>query len=131
VRQPIKFQCVTTQQQFDDLKKYAETDGYHKVDDSSLLPIVTMSRGDRQFGYFHVNTHPILSFAFHLELCEPADFKEAAQQVTAIYQHNSMSERFPNGTCFIALDENPKISKDLIQKLGYRCLNRVLWQNTP
>lgn len=130
MREPIKFESVTTQQQFDELKTFAASDG-HVVTDHSIFPIFTMRRSERLFGYFHVINHPIILPAFHVTNCERHDFKEAVEKATAWRQLSSISEQFPNGTCFIALPPEPVIDENLIEKLGYEDIKRKLWQATP
>lgn len=127
MREQITFENVTTQEQWDKLKEFAASDG-HVLTDTSLLPVVTMKRGNKMFGYFHVHKHPIIMPAFNRKECSPRDFKDAVEQVSATMRLNSMDQRFPNGTAFIAFDDNPAISEDIIARLGFKNINRHIWQ---
>lgn len=129
---PIEFETVTTKEQFENLKEFASSDGHILTDTSPAQPvIVTMSRNGKMFGYYHVHAYPIIMPAFHREHCSPRDFRDAVDNVSASLRLGSMSERFPNGTAFIALNKEPNIDTELIEKLGFVDIDRNIWQQQP
>lgn len=126
----IRFQTVTTDRQFEELKELAAKDG-HRLDNNSLTPIVEIWRGDKRIGWFHILNQPVLMPCFCKETCSPRDFKEAAEALMHIHQYTSMSQRFPNGTTFMAIPPTPAIDEAIIEKLGFERIHREVWQATP
>lgn len=132
MREQITFESVRTQEQFDALKDYvAVNDHVHRFDDHSILPAVTMRRGAKRIGYFQVLNQPIVMPSFHVNSCTPRDFVEASEQLKSIFQFNSMSDRFPNGTLFLGLPPQLMVDDALVGKLGGERIQRELWQFTP
>jgi hypothetical protein len=131
MREQIKFELVRTKEQFDSLKDFASSDLVHRFDDHSLLPAITLSRAGKQFGWFQVLNQPIVMPSFHTELCSPRDFRDATEQMKAIYQFTSMSERFPNGTVWMAIPPSPMVDENLLRNMGFSDEKRNLWQATP
>lgn len=125
----IRFSEVRTREEFDELKLFAATFD-HVIDDRTMTPIIRMYRGDRLFGYFVVVTAPIMIPAFHTDpqICSPRDFKESAEHVRAWQCLNRQSERFPNGQCWIGLDNEPAIRREIIEKLGFKDTKTQLYQ---
>jgi hypothetical protein len=102
----------------------------HNIE-NGILPIYTINKGDNMVGYFQALTHPIICPAFHPRACSPRDFKEACEAIKNWRYLNSISQQFPNGTCLIAADNNPKIDPEIIKKLGFKNLNMQIHQATP
>lgn len=124
----LKFETVRTQKQFDDLKKFA-TSFDHVVDDTTLLPLITVSRGDKMFAYYTVLNYPVVFPSFHTELCTPRDFVDSVNTVKHHHMLSSMNERFPNGTFFVALSANKlAIDRSYIPKLGLKNLEMEIHQ---
>ncbi len=130
--EPLRFQQVRTQEQFDEVKDFAE--GFqHIIDEKTALPIVTVGRKNKgMFGYYHVLQHPVISFAFHTspEICSPRDFKDMVEAVKYHSFQGSMSQQFPNGACFAALPNHPIISSGVIEKMGFKNREMTIWQAT-
>src|SRR5437588_25214 len=101
MRDEVTFKPVVTEQEFEEVKEFAATDGHKLTDCSPPFPIITMWRGDKLFGYLHVIDHPIVMPCFNKKLCKPRDFLEACQKVTQWLKGASRSRRFPQGTAFI------------------------------
>jgi hypothetical protein len=129
MREPVTFRPVTTDQEFEEVKEFAATDGHTLTDYSPPFPIVTMWRGKKMFGYFHVINHPIFMPAFNKKLCSPRDFLEASKKITKWFKAISKSCRFPDGTAFMALPPQLTIDEHIVRKLGYEPIQREVWQH--
>lgn len=126
---PIRFSEVRTQEEFDELKLFAATFD-HVIDDRTMTPIIRMYRGERLIGYFICVTAPIVIPSFHTDpaICSPRDFRDSCEQVRAWQTLNRQSERFPGGQCWIALDDEPLIRREVIEKLGFQNTKSDLYQ---
>lgn len=126
----IRFEEIRTQEGFELLKKFAATFD-HEISDYSITPLVTMSRGEKMFGYFHVLQQPIICPAFHTDpkVCTPRDFYEGAKAIINWRNMSSMSDRYPNGTmyCLLPPDADKRYGSNL-DKLGLKNLHQVMYQ---
>lgn len=129
-REHIKFGLVRTEEAFQSLMKFAESFD-HKVGRDSLLPIWTIERGDQTIGYFNVLFYPVIAPAMHPRLTSPRDFYEAIYAVRSHFCMNSISEKFPNGTCFFALPTEEIVPDSIFEKCGFRNTHKELWQCIP
>lgn len=126
----IKFGLIRTVKEFEALKAYAKSFG-HVVDDRSITPIYTIHRGDKQIGYFNLILQPIVCPSFHTELCTHRDFYDSVQYAKNHFCMNSIDDRFPNGTCFLALPRELAIKKDVVERMGFADTKTQLWQAIP
>lgn len=124
----VTFRNITTAGEFEEIKRFASTIKDHVIDEHSLLPIITMHRGDKMFGYFQIYNHPVIVPSWNPDLTTPRDFRDSVEQISGWQRLNSMSQRFPNGTMFIAINSSPAINADTIEKLGFKDIDRHLFQ---
>jgi hypothetical protein len=121
---------VRTEEELQSLVKFAESFD-HNVGSDSIFPIYTISRDSYLFGYFNLICLPILVPAFHPDVCTPRDFYDAAYALKQHFCLNSISERFPNGTCLLALPKELAIKKEIVKRLGFKCSGKEIWQALP
>jgi hypothetical protein len=116
---------------WEEICRFAASFG-HKIDNRSLSPVVAVRRGSKLFAYFFFLKFPILLPSFHPELTTPRDFVDMVEQVRAGAWLTSMGlDQFPQGICYAAFDQEPVISKDIIQKIGFKSTKCELWESYP
>lgn len=131
MREQIKFGLVRTREALESLQKFAESFD-HKVGDDSILPIYTIERGQQVIGYYNMITFPIVCPAFHPKQCTPRDFHDTVQFAKTHFCLNSICDRFPNGTCLIALPRDLEpLKKVAVEKCGFKNTKAELWQAIP
>ncbi len=131
MRQPLKFELVDTREKFEELKVFAATFN-HEVDDTARLPIISVSRGTRQIGYFHVVNVPMIWPAFHTDpaICSPRDTMDFVETVKNYQFLTSLGGRTPNGESHALLPEDLSgggFTPEGLSKLGYTDLKQKLW----
>lgn len=129
MREPIKFGLVKTPEELKALANFAESFG-HKVGPNSIMPIYTLSRGEKLFGYFNVLSFPVTAPAFHTnpEICSKRDFYDAAIAMKSHFMLESISPAFPNGTWFVAIPVNTNFPEEVATAVGLVKTNKMLWQ---
>ena len=131
MRDRLRFEKVETTEQFEALKAFAATMD-HTLDDTSRTPIVSVFRGDKQIGYFHVVKVPMVSPSFHTDpaICTPRDTIEFIETLRAHMCLNSLGGRTPNGECIAILPDPPAsgFTPEILSKLGFVDLKQRLWQ---
>lgn len=130
MREHITFGLIRTEEALQSLKKFAESFDHH-VGNDSIFPIYTISRGSYLFGYFNVISLPIFAPAFHPDVCTPRDFYDAAYALKQHFCLNSISDRFPNGTCLLALPKALAVKREILEKLGFKDTGKIIWQSLP
>jgi hypothetical protein len=130
MRDQIKFGMVRTNEEYEDLKKFAKSFG-HNVGNDTVLPIYVIERGDQVIGFFNMIPYPIGCPSFHPKVCTPRDFHEAALSLKNHFCLQSMDGRYPNGTCLLALPKNPEMGERAIQRVGFKQIGREIWQYIP
>jgi hypothetical protein len=126
----ISFEKVETQQQWDELKAFAASFN-HKIDDTTLTPLIAVRRGKKLFAYFVVLNMPVLMPSFHPILTTKRDFVEMVEQVRSWAWLSTIGhERFPKGVAWAAFS-NPNISRRLLERMGFRSTNHELFQSYP
>lgn len=129
-REHIKFGMIQTEEAFQSLIQFAESFN-HTVGSDSILPIYTIERGDHMIGYANVLLQPIVAPALHPKMCTPRDFYDAIMTMKNHYCLNSISQKFPNGTCFMSLPTVPVIENRVFERCGFQNTNKELWQAIP
>lgn len=131
MREQIKFGLIRTQEEFDALSQFAASFD-HQVNGQSILPIYTIERGKQMVGYFNVICIPIVCPSFHPDVCTPRDIHEIVQMAKNHFCMNSISDRFPNGTCMLAMPKNlPDNKRAIAERCGFKSTKAELWQAIP
>lgn len=128
----LRFGVVTT---MEDLQKAGEFAASfdHEITQKSTFPIVTISRGDRMFGYYNVLRQPVIFPAFSTDqkVCSPRDFKDGFEAVRNHLLQSSMSHEYPRGVAFFGMPGHivEKYGKKTLERhLGLRTNNTILYQ---
>lgn len=127
---PLTFELVNTVERWRELELFAASFD-HKIDKTSLTPLIAVSRGKKLFGYFFLLKHQVVIPCFHPEFTQARDFKDMVEQVRAGAWLNTVGDpRFPKGVCYAAFN-NPDISRELLGKMGWLNMELGLWQSNP
>lgn len=126
MREPLRYALTRTREELDDLSLFAASFD-HKVDDHTIHPLVRVFRGQQLIAYFTVVRAPVMFPSFHPAHCSHRDFLEICQQVRAWACLDSISDQFPNGQCWLAVDKVPAVPLERIKKLGFEPTNSELF----
>jgi hypothetical protein len=125
----FKFEPILTQEQYDKWQAFA-AEFIPKV--GNEMPIITVSKGDKMFGHYHVFNHPVIIPAFHPEKCSPKDFRDAVEIVTHHFCMNSISQQYPNGVAYVGLHNRPmNVSEKQLDKLGFENQDILIYRRLP
>lgn len=130
MRDHIKFGMIRTDEEFKALVQFAESFN-HKVGPDSILPIYTIERGQHMLGYFNLILYPIVCPAFHPRACTPRDFRDAVQAAKSHFCLNSIDNKFPHGTCLIAVPKQLALKESVLERCGFANTKKELWQAIP
>jgi hypothetical protein len=129
-REHIKFGLVRNEIEFQSLAAFAATFNHH-IGPDSIMPIYTIERGQQMLGYFNVLTYPIVAPALHPSLTTPRDFYEVIQILKNHFCLTSISEKFPNGTGFMAVPTDGIVEDSVFERSGFRNTKKEIWQAIP
>lgn len=130
MRDHIKFGLIQNKIEFDSLAAFAASFDHH-VGPDSILPIYTIERGEHMIGYFNVLTYPIVAPALHPRLTTPRDFYEVIQILKNHFCLNSISDKFRNGTGFMAVPTDEVIKDNVFERCGFKNTKKEIWQAIP
>lgn len=131
MRDHIKFGMIRTEEGFKSLMQFAESFD-HKVGPDSILPIYTIERGQHLIGYYNLLLLPIVCPALHPKICTPRDFHNTLQAAKSHFCLSSISEKFPNGTCFMAIPAKATAEMNgAMEHSGFVNTKKELWQAIP
>lgn len=122
----MKFETITTKEQFEQWQAYAKT--FDHDTDKPMMPIVTITDGDRMIGHFHELQHPVVFPAFHPSI-SPRQFRDSVEAIANYYCIKSMGGQYPNGVLFTALPR--QLPVDHSQKMGFEELGVNLYRRVP
>lgn len=122
----MKYEKITTQEQFDQWREFAAT--FDHDNESPVMPIVTITNGERMIGHFHELRYPVVFPAFHPSISK-REFYDAVRDISAYYAMCSMGVQYPNGVVFAALPKELPI--DVTGKMGLEKLNVDLYRKIP
>lgn len=127
---PIRFQSIQTKEDYEKWQTFAESFGHSP---NGTLPIFTMSRGDKMFGYYHPIQNVIVpSYHSNPDVCTPRDFRESAEAVSNFHCLSSMSQQYPNGVINIAIDaERQSISDKMLSQMGFEDTGLKIYRRVP
>lgn len=126
----LRFAQVNTPEKLAEWKEFA--DSFDHGTDTPMTPIVTVSRGDKMFGYYTLLNHPIVFPSFHPKHTSPRDFKDMIEAFSNAQCIASMSTQYPNGCCFVGLVANGlPIGRHYVTKMGYENLGIELHRRVP
>jgi len=129
-REQIKFGLIKTEEEFQDLKRFAESFD-HSVEATSIFPIYTIARGDELIGYCNVMRQPVLHPSLHPGLATPRNFYDALQYAKQSFCLSSIDDRFPHGICVMALPRDLVVPDDAVVKCGFKNTNKEIWMAIP
>lgn len=124
----IRFKQVNTDDEREELRTFAKS--FDHILPENGLPVIRMYRGERLIGYFILMHVPIVISSFHTDtkICSHRDFKDSCEQIRAWQSINRISEHYPAGQAWFAIDEEPSIRVDILTKLGLRDQHAKLYQ---
>jgi hypothetical protein len=122
----LTYARVDTDDTFKEFVDFAAT--FNHKENNSILPIHTIRKDGELIAYFKTLPWPVLCPAFHPDKVSPRDFKDIVEQVGAWANISSISQQFPNGTVFLAVENRPAIDRSIIEKLGFKDLQVQVWQ---
>jgi hypothetical protein len=123
----IKFNLIQDKESFDQFVSFAKSFD-HEEGDHTILPVRVVSNESGPIAYFKEIPFPLICPAFHPEKCTPRNFLDICTQVKAWAALNSISPRFPNGNVLLAVENNPAIPIEIIEKLGFKNLGLQVHQ---
>lgn len=128
-KEQIRIAVLRTQEDLEALAKFAESFDHH-VGADSIMPIYTLSRGGKLFGYFNVLSFPVTAPAFHTdpEICSKRDIYDAAMAIKSHFMIQSICPAFPNGTWFVAIPWDTPFPEEVLTGVGLVKTNKMLWQ---
>jgi len=133
MRDSLRFGRVDSDKKLTEWKEFAASfDHYTEDGQHPIMPITTVSRGDKMFGYWSEITRPILFPCWHPALTTPRDFMESIEAFSNIACYGSMSHQFPNGVSYVGLDTHGlAIGRNYVEKCGYENLNTEIHRRVP
>ena len=129
MRDQIRIAVIRSAEELQSLSKFAASFD-HTVGPDSIMPIYTLSRGERLFGYFNVLGFPVTAQSFHTdpEICSKRDILDASMAIKSHFMMQSISPAFPNGTWFTAIPVDTPFPDEVLTGIGLTKTNKMLWQ---
>jgi hypothetical protein len=122
----LRYSIVSTETQMKEVAEFASS--FNHDLSKAIHPIYMVHRGGSLIGYFCLPNIPVFFPAFHPDKCSPRDFVGIVEQVRAAACLNSIGGQFPNGQCWLAVENQPAIPRQIIERLGFKNTNCQLYQ---